>query len=492
MATPIPANSARFSIDELAVATRGTVAASTDRPLVGVVTDSRAVTPGCIFVALRGAKHDAHDFVATVIAAGAGALVVSQPVSAPAGVAVVIVPDTLRALGDLALAHRRRFPIPLVAVTGSVGKTTTKELTAAGLEALGLRVLRSAGNLNNRIGVPMTLFTLGPDHDVVVIEMGMNVPGEIARLTEIAAPSVGVVTAVAEVHTEGVGGIEGVAREKGALLLGLDEEAAAVFTADDGILAPYAERSPARTKLSFGLAEGTDVRLADLQIELDGTRCVYVVRGLNEFVNAKLALIGEGPARCGAAAIAAIVALRGADAVHVALEGIQRVAPGEGRARPVPGVGGTIILDDAYNASPRSTELALRTCCELARVRGGRAVAVLGDMLELGVESERLHESVGEAAVASGVALLVCCGPEMRAAARGALTAGMASGVSGIRIERLDDPTEAIALVRAFVEPNDVILVKGSRSMRMERVVEGLREVDAFGNTAPGSEEAPR
>lgn len=487
MATPIPRNAARFSIDELAGATRGSVRASTDRALVGVTTDSRVVSEGSIFVALRGATHDAHDFVPQVIAAGAGALVVSRPVAAPPGVAVVVVEDTLHALGEIARAHRRRFAIPVIGITGSVGKTTTKELTAAALEALGARVHRSAGNLNNLIGVPMTILGLGADHDAAVIEMGMNVPGEIARLAEIAAPTLGVVTAVAEVHTEGVGGLEGVAREKGSLLLALDEGGAAVFTADDAILAPYAAGSAAHTKLSFGISEGADVRLAEVQVALDGTECAYVVRGVNEFVQVRLALVGEGPARCGAAALATVCALRGADAVVTAAAGLARVQPGEGRARPVAGISGSTILDDAYNASPRATELALRSAVELASAQGGRAIAVLGDMLELGSESERLHESIGEAAVAADVALLVCCGPLMRATARGALTAVTMTGASGIRIEHLDDAGDAAALVRDVLEPGDVVLVKGSRSMRMERVVEALRAEDASAE-APSTE----
>lgn len=479
MATPIPENAAPFTIDELAVAARGAIAARTERPLAGVVTDSRAVRPGTIFVALQGARHDGHDHVGAATAAGAAAIVVARPVSAPAGVGVVIVDDTLRALGDLAAAHRARFDVPVIAVTGSAGKTTTKELTSAALEALGLRVHRTAGNLNNQIGVPMTLLGLHEGHEAAVIELGMNEPGEIARLTEIVRPTVGVVTCVAEAHTEGVGGIDGVAREKGSLLTGLAEDAAAVFVADDAILGPYAARSPARTKLSFGTAEDADVRLVEARLAGGRTRSAYVVRGRNDFVEVELALLGEGPARCGAAALAVVLALRGADAVPAAARGLGAVAPSEGRARPVAGTNGSLLIDDTYNASPRATELALRTAAELAAERGGQAIAVLGDMLELGALSERLHEEIGAAAVAAGVAMLVCCGPEMRAAARGALTATTASGVSGLRIESVDDPIDAIALVADTVAPGDVVLIKGSRSMRMERVVEGLRAVAA-------------
>lgn len=486
MATPIPTNSASFSIDELALAARGAIGARTDHALVGITTDSRAVRPGSVFVALRGETHDGHEHIGAAVTAGAAALVVSTPVEVPAGVGVVIVDDTLRALGAIASAHRHRFAVPVIAITGSAGKTTTKELTSAALEELGMRVHRTAGNLNNLIGVPMTLLGIDATHDAVVVEMGMNVPGEIATLAEMTRPTIGVVTCVSEVHTAGVGDLAGVAREKGALLLALDADAAAVFTSDDTILAPYVAQSAARTKIAFGVEADTDVRLAEPSLGGGRTNCSYAVRGLNEFVTVDLALMGEGPARCGAAALAIVLALRGAESVRAAAPGLARVVPTPGRAHPVPGPEGSLLLDDTYNASPRATALALRTTADLAAQRGGRAIAVLGDMLELGAESERLHEEVGAAAVAAGVEILVCCGTEMRAAARGALAATTASGVSGVRIERLDDPLQAIELVRDAVSEGDVVLVKGSRSMRMERVVEALRlAADVSGEGEP-------
>jgi UDP-N-acetylmuramoyl-tripeptide--D-alanyl-D-alanine ligase len=408
----------------------------------------------------------------------------------PAGAAVIVVADTLRALGDLAAFHRRRFAAPVVAITGSVGKTTTKELTAAGLEALGLRVLKSAGNLNNLVGVPMTLLGLEKQHEAAVIEIGMNVPGEIARLAEIALPDVAVVTAVAEVHTEGVGSLDGVAKEKGALLVALDPEGAAVHTADDASLAPWVAESRAGTKISFGTEE-SDVRLLKHEISHGRTVAAIGVRALDAVLEVELSLLGEGPARSATAALAAILALRGAESAEAAVRGFASVKPREGRARPLQGPHGSTILDDAYNASPRSTSLALRTASDLAAEAGGRPIAVLGDMKELGAESERLHEEVGAAAVAAGIAILVCCGEEMRAAARGALTAATSSGVTGIRIESVLDPAESIELLRDLVQPGDVVLVKGSRSMAMERVVDALRADAGLLSGELSEEEAP-
>jgi UDP-N-acetylmuramoyl-tripeptide--D-alanyl-D-alanine ligase len=473
MATPIPRNEARFTLDEVATACSAHVAIVGREAFAGVVVDSREVFPGAIFVALRGARHDAHAFLPQAFASGVGAVIVDREIGeVPPGVSVLVVPDTLRALGDLAAFHRRRHSIPVVAITGSVGKTTTKDLTAAGLRALGLRVHETPGNLNNLVGVPMTLFGLGRDHDVAVLELGMSVPGEIARLAEIATPDVAVVTAVAEAHTEGVGTLEDIAREKGALLLALCPEGAAVWTADDPLIAPYGVRSAARTKLTFGLRDDADVRL--IEHRLVGLRTHLVLAIGDESLPVELDLVGEGPARSAAAAIATVLATRGRDALETAIVGMSGLQPREGRACPLKGPRGSTILDDTYNASPRATALALQTAVELARRSGGRAIAVLGDMRELGPESTRLHERVGDVAVAAGVAVLICCGEEMRAAAGSAERASATRGTTGMRIESVADTTTAFELVRDLVRKGDVVLVKGSRTMQMERVVEAL------------------
>ncbi len=491
MATPIPANRVCFSLAEVLEITGGVLASdAATGEVTSVTTDSRHAASGALFVALSGERHDGHDFVARAAAAGARAVLVERPVSLPvagaspggSSCAVITVSDTLRALGALARAHRERFSIPVVGITGSVGKTTTKELAAQALEAAGLRVLRTAGNLNNLIGVPMTLFGLEPGHDAAVIEMGMNVPGEIARLTEITRPTVGVVTSVAEVHTEGVGGIAGVAREKAALLVGLAPDATAIMTADDAALQPWRSRIEAARVVTFGLSESAQVRLIGTTLTATGTRAdlhladaAAATTGEGGALSVQLALIGEGPARSATAALAIALDVLGPSGLMAAVEGLGRVQPDEGRARPLAGPHGCTLLDDTYNASPRSTRLAMHAARTLAQARGGRAIAVLGDMLELGAESERLHEDLGAAAVGAGIEVLLACGSEMRAAARGALVAAARSAVRGVRIESLEDPTEAIDLLRDLVADGDVVLIKGSRSMRMERVVEALR-----------------
>lgn len=472
MATAIPRSHASFTAAEIVAATGGRLVRGTEGArATGVETDTRAIMRGDLFVALRGEHHDAHAFLDAAVGAGAVGLIVDRDVPLPDGPFVVRVTDTLRALGDLAHAHRRRLPARVVAITGSVGKTSTKELCAAVLTALGERVHRTEGNLNNLVGLPRTLLSADPSATVVVAELGMNVPGEIARLAEIAAPDVGVVTCVAEVHTEGVGGLEGVAREKGALLAALAPDATAIATADDAILVPYLARSPARRKLTFGRAPAT-VRIEARDARRTGSALrlsVEVGQDVPVALDVTLSMLGEGAARNAAAAIAVALALRGPAALAPAAAALASVHGAPGRMELGPGAFGILLLDDTYNASPRATENALEAAAEVARSAGGRLVAVLGDMLELGALEEEMHTRVGEVVARVGTSLFVACGARMRAAAEEARELGC-----DLVVEE-DDPTAAIEHVRSFVSASDVVLVKGSRGMRMERVVAGLR-----------------
>jgi UDP-N-acetylmuramoyl-tripeptide--D-alanyl-D-alanine ligase len=485
-ATPIPENQAAFTLDELVAATGATIVQAPTRAVAGVCVDSRQVVPGNAFVALRGERHDAHDYVADVVARGAHAVIVERAVEVPAGVGVLRVDDTLSALGALAAFHRRRFDVPVVAITGSVGKTSTKELVAAALVGLGRRTAFTRGNLNNRIGVPMTLFTLSAEHDAAVIEIGMNVPGEIADLTAIAAPTVGVVTAVAHVHTEGVGGLEGVAREKGSLLTSLGPDAVAVWNVDAPLLAEQVGQAIASRRIGYGLDEHADVRLVRWELDANmGTRASYRLPGRDHALEVRLAMLGEAAAVNAAGALAVIHAIT-PEHVEQALEAIGAVPPPPHRMVPVTLPSGALLVDDGYNASPRSTIAALETCAVLASNRGGKLIAVLGDMYELGREAEKLHADVGREAVRAGTAVLIACGELMTHAGRGAIQASMESGRGGrVKVVLLRNPDDAAACVRERWAPNDVVLVKGSRGMRMERVVEALiapAPVDASSN----------
>ncbi|MBX7196769.1 MAG: UDP-N-acetylmuramoyl-tripeptide--D-alanyl-D-alanine ligase [Sandaracinaceae bacterium] len=490
MATPPPINAAPFTLEDLASITGARVIRMGSRPIRGVSTDTRTIVNDNLFVALRGERFDGHTFLARAIELGASALLVSDASAIDtlpaADVSIVIADDTLVALGALGRSHRERMEREgalrlVVAITGSVGKTTTKEMCAAVLEAMGHRTLRTAGNLNNRIGVPLTLLTLDPSHTAAVVEVGMNVPGEIAMLAAIARPHVGIVTSVAAVHTEGMKTIEAVAEEKASLLAGLaaspgrGQLSVAIYSVDDRVLVPHAQRSPAPLQLGVGRHEEADVRLfARRGLADGGSECRYAIRppggATSTSVELTLHLFGEGAARNAACALALAVAVGDTRALAVAAKALEGLRAGEGRGAMLAGLDGTLVIDDAYNASRRSVINALEAASELAKTRQGRVIAVLGDMLELGPYEEEEHLRVGEAVARVGASLFVACGRRMRIAAEEARELG-----ADLVVEE-DDPMAAIVHVRDFVRPDDVIVVKGSRSMGMERVVAALRQ----------------
>lgn len=471
MATAIPRNEASFTLDRLAEATGGRVRSAGPKTEVrGVVIDSRAVEPGCLFVALRGTRYDAHRFVPDAVRAGAAAVLVDRgSVSTDSHDAAVIeVDDTTRALGDLAAAHRARWQGAVVAITGSAGKTTTKELTAAAFGGAGAHVHRTEGNLNNLYGVPMTLLQLSAEHDLAVVELGTNRPGEIARLAEIARPDVGIVTLVAVAHTEGLGTLEDVAREKWALVEALGPDGVAVVNGDDASLRDLGGDGGSGRRIWFGQRSGEDVLLVGHEVDEQlRTRARYELGGREGELAVTLGLVGEAAALNAAAALGAVIAT-GHD-IDRAAEGLATVAPGPGRMRPRHTPGGALVLDDTYNANPRSVELALDTAARVAKARGGRVIAILGDMKELGDRSADEHAAIGRRAAEVGVGLLVACGEDMRHAAG---TARRTS--SSMEVHHYGDALEAIDSIVEDCGRHDVILVKGSRSMALERVVDAL------------------
>ncbi len=442
MATPIPDNHACFTLAELAELTGGRCLGAAERKVSGVVTDSRRVEAGALFVALRGENHDGHAFLPQVAQRGAAALV-REGTELPTGLDAVAVPDTLEALSAIARGHRRRWGGRLVAITGSAGKTSTKELAAAALRGAGRRVRATVGNLNNRVGVPMTLLTLAADDELAVIELGTSEPGEIAALAAMAEPDVGVVTLVSEAHTAGLGGLEEVRREKTALLRALGDRGVGIVAGDDPSLA--GERA-----LRFGAQEEADARLLDWGIE--GSRTHAVVQVAGRTIELRLRLLGEAAARNAAAALLIAQSL-GAD-LDAAAGGMEALAPLAGRMCPID-VGGALVIDDSYNANPRSMELALRTARKLADRRGARLLAVLGDMKELGSLSVPAHRRLRQ--LAEELAdVHVFVGSEMA---------------------RVGEVWEDLAELPAHLDAAapDVVLVKGSRSMGLERVVDALR-----------------
>jgi UDP-N-acetylmuramoyl-tripeptide--D-alanyl-D-alanine ligase len=382
------------------------------------------------------------------------------PDDPPANVPLVLVDDTTRALGRLAAWHRTRFDVPVVAVTGSNGKTTTKELIA-GVLGTRWRVLKSVASYNNQWGLTITLLRLGPEHEAVVVEIGSNQPGEIAYLAGIAAPTVGVVTVVNAVHTEFLGSLDGVREEKTALVRAVGAAGTVALNADDPRVAGMAGETAARV-LTFGMAGSADVHPVG-PVSEDDTGVAFTLEGGGARERVSLALAGRHNVINALAAAAAGIAL-----------GIPlpEIARGLASGRPVKGrcvwrsAGDVHILDDTYNASPVSVRAALDTVT--ARRRGGRLVVVLGDMLELGTMTEEAHREVGRAVAAAGVDELVALGRHAQQAVEAAREAGMAEA----QWMRTFEDTVAHLLKR--VVPGDVVLVKGSRGMRMERVVDAL------------------
>jgi len=464
MATPIPANQVQLNRDRVLAVTDGDASGPEWKSASGIVTDSRVVKRGNLFVALRGEQFDAHRFAAQAMDAGAAAVLVERGTSLPAHVSAVEVDDTLRALGDLAKAHRASWIGKVVGITGSVGKTSTKELCAAALQSAGCRVLKTSGNLNNRIGVPMTLFQLDETVDTAVIEMGTSQPGEIARLAEIAVPDLGIVTGAALSHLEGLGSVEAVADEKVSLLHALAPNGVAVVYGDDPPLKRRASVVAAKRKLFYGRSAGNDVRVIDWDVDAEGTRARFQVRG-RDFEIA-MALLGEGAVLNAAGVLAIVLGL------DLPLEdaglGFAEVKPSSGRLQPRTGRGDRLVIDDSYNANPTSMEVAVETARAIAEKRDAPFVAILGDMKELGLHSEDAHRKVGELVSDAEAFLFVGCGEGMHEAVATANTRGTDT-------LWFEDAAECGELSDRL-PLNAVILVKGSRAMQMERVITPLLE----------------
>jgi UDP-N-acetylmuramoyl-tripeptide--D-alanyl-D-alanine ligase len=480
MATPIPENRARFSVEEIVRAAGGT-AADLDPALKieGIWTDSRAAPKNGLFVALVGLAHDGHDYAAKARERGALVLVArGRGIEGPR----IEVDDTLIALGAIARYFVERETagrdVPILAIGGAAGKTTTKTLAAAAVSALFGETLVTAGNLNNRIGVPMTLFTLTPRHQAVVLEHGTSERGEIAALVRISAPDVGLVVNVGVEHSEGLGGLEEIADEEANLLFAARKFA--VANGDDPLLAERAERASAR-KLYFGGGARAGVRIAGRSLEHDGSAIVrlelrdptLLADGSPRELRVPTRLLGEHAALNIAAAVAAALALRGRPATEAELTSVSRaiatVEAVPGRLRPIP-ANELLVIDDSYNANPRSVRAALATAREVADRRRSRLVIALGDMLELGSLSAAEHDGVVRAADGSGAAALVIVGIETAQAA-----ARLGENLRTPCMAFLTS-VEAAAEIAGVVSPHDVLLVKGSRGMRMERLIEALEK----------------
>jgi UDP-N-acetylmuramoyl-tripeptide--D-alanyl-D-alanine ligase len=443
-----------------------------------VGTDTRTLQPGALFVALRGPNFDAHDFVESARARGAVAAMVSRTMLDVA-MPLIRVDDTRLALGRLAAAWRADRNIPVVAVTGSNGKTTVKEMIAAILARRGA-VLATQGNLNNDIGVPLTLLRLRDEHRYAVIEMGANHSGEIAYVARLARPTIGVVTNAGAAHLEGFGSVEGVARAKGELFQSLEEGGVAVLNADDRFAALWSDLIGARRTLRFGVQQAADIALKT------GSECME----LGDVLETRFTLRtpgGEIPIHlqlCGhhnvinacAAAAAALAAGAGSEDIQQGLAGLRAV---KGRLQLKVAPDGLRLLDDTYNANPASLQAALQV---LAKAPGCK-ILVLGDMGELGPDSQEMHAEMGAAARAAGVEQLYTIG-----VLTGRTTLSFGAGARHFATQEYLIAALRAALRETAARPV-LVLVKGSRRMQMERVVTALLEPGCDGGTKPMSKD---
>lgn len=474
MASAIPPNQARFTRAELVEATGGECGAF-EGEVCGISTDSRAELVGGLFVALSGERYDGHAFVDAAAQRGARVVLVEKEVGNVGAAVVLRVPSALEALGRLAAYHRRRWGKRVVAVAGSVGKTTTRTAVYAVAKAAGRAASCPPGNLNNRIGVPMVLLTLRHHDDLCVVELGTSEPGEIALLTAMAEPDVGVLTRISLEHSEKLGGLDAIEQEEGALLRGLRKASTAVINADDERCVRQLAGSPAARQLGYGFRTGAKqvhhYRILGQDSLGGGQSRVRIERPQGGLLDVRSPLLGPPGAYALVAALASVEVLLGrsltGDEAERALASPLLGEPG--RLTPVELGDGSLVLDDTYNSSPASVRSSVNVARQLADTRAGRLLLVLGEMRELGELSLDAHREVGADLVDARPALVVAFGGDASAFLEEPARRGVA-------VELARDAQAALEVVRARRTPGDVILVKASRSLRAERIVAGLRD----------------
>lgn len=432
-----------------------------------VVTDTRVIEEGDLYVALRGPKFDGNDFVGEAYAKGAAGAVVSRITRPSEGKALFQVNDTLEGLVNLGACNRGRFHGPLFAVTGSSGKTTTKDMLARILSGR-FRTHSAKKSFNNHVGVSLTLLALEEEHEAAVIEIGTNAPGEVSALAKVVRPGVGIVTTVGRAHLEGFGSLEGVAREKSGMLDGIVEGGTLIVNADNEHTRKMGSRFHGKV-VTFGKSKDADYRVSNVRSAARGIS--FDVSG----VKVKVPVLGKHNAMNAAAAIAAAGAA--GMGISEASERLARYEP-RGMRLEVSRLGGITILNDAYNANPDSMEAAIGTLESYPAK--GRRIALLGDMKELGSASASEHRALGEAAAKSKIDVLAAVGPESARTAEAARAAG-----GKVLVKHFDNGRDAAVYLSRELEYGDVVLAKGSRPMRLEESVELIKAlIDGAGRSA--------
>ena len=418
-----------------------------DVAIESVATDSRLVKPDQLFIAIKGERFDAHDFVASLEGRAAAALVHKK---IDCDLPQIVVTDTLQALADLAAAWRKKFTKPLIGLTGSNGKTTVKEMIAAVLSLQG-NVMATHGNLNNDIGMPLTLLRLREEHDFAVIEMGANHFKEIEFLTKIAQPDVAVVNNAGAAHLEGFGDLQGVAKAKGEIFVGLGTNGVAVINADDEFADYWIDSNKNREIITFGIN-----KKATINGQIISGGGLMINKG-SEQIRTDLKLLGRHNAMNALAATAVTTAL--GVKLETIVAGLESLTPVKGRLSPLTGISNSQILDDTYNANPDSTVAALNVLSQRSNT-----AFVLGDMAELGDNVRQLHQNIGKKAKEAGIDRMYCLG-------KYSIQACEQFGENGKSFNNMND---LVTTLKQEVNNNMTILIKGSRSMQMERVVDAL------------------
>lgn len=447
------------------------VAGSGDAVFRGVEIDSRASVAGRAFFALAGERTDGHAWVAPALRAGAKVAVVSAwdetaveaALQAAPDAAVIRVADVAEALRSLASAHRASLRCPVIAITGSTGKTSTKDFVAAALGTTRA-VVATRGNRNNELGVPLTVLEAGHGTGALIVEMGMRAEGEIARLCEVARPTLGLVTNIGQTHIEVVGSQAAIVRAKGELVACIPPDGRVFLNGDDEWSRTLAARSAASVTW-YGLGEGADVRARDIEVD-DAGRPTMTISSAGEEISVSLPVPGRHNAYNAAAATA--VALHLGASLESIAEGLSKAITTDMRMQAFTTGGGVVVVNDAYNASPTSMRAAIATLVDMRAE--GRRVAVLGDMAELGSLAELAHFALGEVVARSGIDVLISVGERARRIADGAI----AEGMEPASVRPCISVDEASEVLDDLLSAGDVVLVKASRCMGLERIVEGI------------------
>lgn len=452
-------------IKEIVEATGGSlVSGSAGAMITGISTDSRKTGGGCLFIPLKGERFDGHDYINMALDGGAAAVLTHKAVDCKGGKAIIRVDDTSKALRELAAYYRKKFTVPFVGITGSVGKTSTKDMIA-GVVGTKFNVLKTEGNLNNEIGVPLTVFNLEGFHEAAVLEMGMSAAGEISRLTAIVRPDIAVITNVGMSHIETLGSRQNILKAKLEILEGLASKGLVVLNGDDALLAGMKDLLRFRT-VFYGMDEGVDYQASNINSHGEnGTYFDIKINGREYNIHIPVPGVHNVHNALAAVAVGCELGIPMDDII----KGIAGFSPSKMRMDIIK-AGDVRIINDTYNASPQSMEAALNVLKEIGRK--SRKIAVLGDMLELGDWAPKAHYDVGRFVATSGTDMLIAVGKNSRYIIDGAVD----NGFSGSRTKYFEGNGEALEFIRSNLMIDDVVLVKGSRGMKMEEIVKGLSQ----------------